>query len=110
MPRASRQPTLGRIRKNLGADFVLTGSYFDAGTESDGRLRLDLRLADARDGETLWTSTESGSEADLPDLVARAGRSLRTRLGVAAGGHSRARVSGCVAAHVRSRASVRGGA
>lgn len=83
------KPTLGRIRKNLGADYVLTGSYFDAGTESDGRLRLDLRLADARDGETLWTSTESGSEADLPDLVARAGQSLRTRLGVAAGGPSR---------------------
>ena len=83
-------PTLGRIRKNLGADFVLTGSYFDAGIEAGGRLRLDLRLQDARDGETLWTSTESGSEADLPDLVARAGRGLRARLGIAAAGQSRA--------------------
>jgi DNA-binding winged helix-turn-helix (wHTH) protein/tetratricopeptide (TPR) repeat protein/TolB-like protein len=83
-------PTLGRLRKNLGADFVLTGSYFDAGTEGGGRLRLDLRLQDARDGETLWTSTESGSEADLPDLVTRAGMGVRTKLGVAAAGQSHA--------------------
>ncbi|MHA0110888.1 hypothetical protein ACXYUI_27635, partial [Klebsiella pneumoniae] len=77
--------TIGRIRKYLGADFVLTGSYFDSGGEGGGRLRLDLRLQDARDGETLWTSTESGGEADLPDLVARAGMGLRNRLGAAAG-------------------------
>lgn len=82
--------TLDRIRKNLGADFVLTGSYFDAGTEGGGRLRLDLRLEDTRDGEALWASTESGSEADLPDLVARAGLGVRTRLGVAAAAQSRA--------------------
>ncbi|MGO4885960.1 MAG: tetratricopeptide repeat protein [Bryobacteraceae bacterium] len=81
-------PTLGRIRKDLGADYVLTGSYFDAGMESGGSLRLDLRLEDARDGETLWTATESGSEADLPDLVARAGLGLRSRLGIAASGPS----------------------
>jgi DNA-binding winged helix-turn-helix (wHTH) protein/tetratricopeptide (TPR) repeat protein len=83
-------PTLGRIRKNLGADYVLTGSYFDAGTEGGGRVRLDLRLEDTRDGETLWTSTESGTEADLPDLVARAGMGLRTKLGMAAAGQNRA--------------------
>ena len=83
-------PTLGRLRRSLGADFVLTGSYFDAGTEGGGRLRLDLRLQDARDGEMLWTATESGSEADLPDLVTRAGLGLRSRLGVAAAGQSRA--------------------
>lgn len=82
--------TLGRIRKNLGADFVLTGSYFDAGADGAGRVRLDLRLEDTRDGETLWTSTESGSEADLPDLVVRAGLGVRTRLGVAASGQNHA--------------------
>lgn len=105
-------PTLGRIRKNLGADFVLTGSYFDAGTEGGGRLRLDLRLEDARDGETLWTSTESGSEADLPDLVARAGLGLRTRLGVAAAGQNRGEFQAAVpptseAAHLYAEGLVR---
>jgi DNA-binding winged helix-turn-helix (wHTH) protein/tetratricopeptide (TPR) repeat protein/TolB-like protein len=83
-------PTLSRIRNNLRADYVLTGSYFDAGPEGGGRLRLDLRLEDTRDGETLWTSTESGSEADLPDLVAHAGLDLRGKLGFAADGQSRA--------------------
>ena len=83
-------PTLGRLRKNLGADFVLTGSYFDAGTEGGGRLRLDLRLEDTRDSERFWSSTESGTEADLPQMVARAGVDLRTKLGIAAAGQSRA--------------------
>jgi len=75
------RPTLERIRKNLGADFVITGSYFDMGRGSP--LRLDLRLQDARDGEVLWAATESGSESDLPVLVAHAGQDLRSKLGVA---------------------------
>jgi len=83
-------PALGRIRNNLGADFVLTGSYFDAGTEGGARVRLDLRLEDTRDSERFWTSTGSGSEADLPEMVARAGMEFRTRLGIAAAGQSRA--------------------
>jgi DNA-binding winged helix-turn-helix (wHTH) protein/tetratricopeptide (TPR) repeat protein len=83
-------PTLGRIRNSLRADYVLTGSYFDAGAEGGGRLRLDLRLEDTRDGETLWASTESGSEADLPDMVAHAGLDLRAKLGFAASGQDRA--------------------
>jgi DNA-binding winged helix-turn-helix (wHTH) protein/tetratricopeptide (TPR) repeat protein len=76
------RPTLERIRKNLGADFVITGSYFDMGRGSP--LRLDLRLQDARDGEVLWAGTENGSESDLPALVAHAGQDLRSKLGVAA--------------------------
>ena len=84
--------TLRRIRKNLGADYVLTGSYFDAGAGTGGRLRLDLRLEDARGGGAIWTATETGSEADLPDLVTRAGQGLRTRLGVAAAPQTRAEI------------------
>ncbi len=89
--------TLGRIHDNLGADFVLTGSYFDAGTQGGGRVRLDLRLEDTRDGDRFWTSTESGAEADLPEMVARAGLEFRSKLGIAAAGQTRAEAQAAAA-------------
>jgi len=73
--------TLSRIRTNLGAEDVVVGSYLALG---NGQLRTDLRLQDAVAGETLASVTESGSEAELSDLVARAGAKLRERLGAGA--------------------------
>jgi tetratricopeptide (TPR) repeat protein/DNA-binding winged helix-turn-helix (wHTH) protein len=74
--------TLGRIGKNLGTDYVVTGSYAALGEKSEGRIRMDLRLQDARSGETVGAFSESGTEAGLSDLVARAGEQLRRSLGV----------------------------
>lgn len=77
------QDTLGRIRSVLGADYVVLGSYVEqAGQDSGARIRLDLRLQDARGGETLTAFAETGTEADLFDLVSRAGARLRQALGV----------------------------
>ncbi len=36
--------TLARVRRSLGADYVVSGSYFDLGKEAGGRVRFDLRL------------------------------------------------------------------
>jgi serine/threonine protein kinase/tetratricopeptide (TPR) repeat protein len=80
------QSTLGRIRKNLGTDFVVIGSYFATGTESGGKIRLDLRLQDAVAGETVASVSDTGNQSELLDLVSRAGARLRDRLG--AGGLS----------------------
>lgn len=74
--------TLGRIQKNLGADDVVTGSYVAPG---NGELRLDLRLQDARTGETIVPLTVTGRGAQVSDLVAivtSAGVQLREKLGV----------------------------
>lgn len=76
--------SLIRIRKNLGTDFVIAGSYAHLGTNSEGQLRLDLRLQDTRTGETIGTISETGTEAHLLDLVSRAGEHLREKLGVRA--------------------------
>jgi DNA-binding winged helix-turn-helix (wHTH) protein/tetratricopeptide (TPR) repeat protein len=73
--------TLARIRKNLGADYVVLGSYLDLGPATGGQVRLDLRLQDVRAGSTLAAVSETGNEAGLPDLVVRAGKELRERLG-----------------------------
>jgi serine/threonine-protein kinase len=70
--------TLARIRARLGADAVALGSFAALG----GKLRLDVRLQDARSGETLVTVSESASEADAAELIAHAGERLRRALGV----------------------------
>src|SRR5215469_2728069 len=73
-----------RIGKNLSTDWVVAGSYASLGQESGGQVRLDLRLEDARTGETTAAISETGTEARLFDLVSRAGERLRAKLGVAA--------------------------
>jgi DNA-binding winged helix-turn-helix (wHTH) protein/tetratricopeptide (TPR) repeat protein len=76
--------SLTRIRKNLGTDYVVVGSYAALGAMSEGQIRLDLHLQDARSGETVAAISESGTEAHLLDLVSRAGEHLRDKLGIRA--------------------------
>ena len=74
--------TLTRIRQNLGADLVVTGSYVTVGAGDASTLRVDIRLQDSREGETLSLVSEMGAIGELLDLVARAGTRLRDKLGV----------------------------
>jgi eukaryotic-like serine/threonine-protein kinase len=76
--------SLIRIRKNLGTDYVIAGSYATLGRKPDGQIRLDLRLQDTQTGETIGAISETGTEAHLLDLVSRAGQHLREKLGVRA--------------------------
>ena len=72
--------TLSRVRRYLKSDYMIAGSYLDLGSDG-GPVRLDLRLQDAAQGETLASLTLKGTENDLPDLAARAGAALRDKLG-----------------------------
>ncbi len=74
--------TLARVRKNLGSDFVILGSYLDLGDGSD--VRVDLRMQDAKTGQIVSTVTRRGSEAHLDELITLAGTELRGKLGVGA--------------------------
>jgi len=78
--------TLQRLHTNLDADYVVLGSYTDLGRPGKGRIRLDLRLQDARTGETLSEEAVTGQENEIFELVGQAGGHLRDRLG--AGGLS----------------------
>lgn len=74
--------TLERIAKILGVGNIVTGSYLAPGT---GQVRLDLRLQNARTGETVDTISVTGNGeqvSDLVQLVNRAGGELRQKLGV----------------------------
>ena len=74
--------TLVRIHRNLGSDFLVLGSYTVLGEKGKQQLRLDLRLQDARNGEIVAELGETGTEANLFDLLSSAGEQLRGRLSV----------------------------
>lgn len=79
--------SLVRIRKNLGTDYVVAGSYATFAGKSDGpgdQMTLDLLLQDARNGETVLAISESGAQSRLSEIVAKAGQELRTKLGAGA--------------------------
>ncbi len=75
--------TLGKIRKTLGADYVIMGSYVALGG-AGAPVRLDVRLQDAAAGETVAALAETGTEDRLFDLTSSAGAALRAKLGVGA--------------------------
>lgn len=75
---------LARVRARLGADLFVLGAYTLVGTDGGGKLRVDLRVVDAARNEAVGAFSESGTEGELFDLVARAGARLRAALGVPA--------------------------
>jgi DNA-binding winged helix-turn-helix (wHTH) protein/tetratricopeptide (TPR) repeat protein/TolB-like protein len=76
--------TLARLHNDLNSDLIVLGSYTAVGAEPGTRIRLDLRLQDAVAGDVIADIAVVGNEADLFDLVSRAGSQLRERLGVEA--------------------------
>jgi DNA-binding winged helix-turn-helix (wHTH) protein/tetratricopeptide (TPR) repeat protein len=75
------KPTLEQIRKRVGADLVVSGSYVEVGREPDKQIRLDLRLQDTAAGETVFSTAVSGRTQELFALVSRSGNELRGKLG-----------------------------
>ena len=72
--------TLSHLRKSLGADEIVLGSYTVLGDAPNQRIRLDLRLQDAAAGETKAEVSATGAEANLFELVSQAGARLREKL------------------------------
>jgi serine/threonine protein kinase/tetratricopeptide (TPR) repeat protein/TolB-like protein len=73
--------TLDRVRRNLGSDFVVVGSYLVLSEGARSEIRLDVRLQDTAKGETVATISETGTENNLLQLVSRSGARLREHLG-----------------------------
>jgi serine/threonine protein kinase/TolB-like protein len=74
--------TLARIRKHMGSDLVVLGSYTVLSGKSNASIRLDLDVQNASAGETVAEVSATGTEDDLFDLVSQAGARLREKLGV----------------------------
>jgi DNA-binding winged helix-turn-helix (wHTH) protein/tetratricopeptide (TPR) repeat protein len=73
--------TLRDLRTRLGSDYVVAGSYMAVGDKNTGHVRMDLRLQETISGETLTSIAVSGKQSEIFDLVARAGREIRSKLG-----------------------------
>ncbi len=74
--------TLGAIAQNLGTDYVLLGSYFPISNGGSTEFQLILHLQDTRPGEPTISLSDSATEAELFEVVSRAGTQLRRRLRV----------------------------
>jgi DNA-binding winged helix-turn-helix (wHTH) protein/tetratricopeptide (TPR) repeat protein len=76
--------TLDHLRTNPGADVVVLGSYTPLPGDNGKRIRLDLRVQDTANGETIAEEAVTGDQNNLFDLAAQAGSRLRQRLGLSA--------------------------
>jgi tetratricopeptide (TPR) repeat protein len=69
--------SLQKIRKSVGADLVLVGTYLTG----MGKIRISVQLQDTVAGETLLSVIGDGSEDNLADLISRTGAELRAKIG-----------------------------
>jgi eukaryotic-like serine/threonine-protein kinase len=81
LPQDLSTDTLGSLRRQLGADLIVLGSYAVLPQDHGNKIRLDLRLKNAQTGQTLAAFAQTGNEAELFDLISSAGTSLRHILG-----------------------------
>ena len=75
--------SLNRLHQRLDVDRVVVGSYLSLPGAGVRRVRLDLRVIELPSGATAAALTQTGTEAELFDLVSRAGAGLRRSLGMA---------------------------
>ncbi|ABF42545.1 lysine decarboxylase transcriptional regulator, CadC [Candidatus Koribacter versatilis Ellin345] len=74
--------SLTKLRSRLGSDYVVIGAYTVVDSPAGPQIRLDVRLQDARAGETLLEESDTGNQSELFALVSHTGQRLRDRLGI----------------------------
>jgi len=75
--------TLGRLRRRLDADYVITGSYLVTGSADGAPLRLDLAVQDTHTGTLVGSFSSQAELSGLIALVSREGSALRAKFGAA---------------------------
>ena len=75
--------TLTRIRKNIGADLVLLGSYTIVRRGSNDQIRLDIRVQDTVTGEITSSESRVGTQSTVLAIVSQSATLLRKDLGIA---------------------------
>lgn len=76
------QQTSARVGTALNSEVLVMGSFATVGSPEGGQLRFDVRLQDARTGEILAETSETGQIVSLFPMVSSVGGKLRDRLGV----------------------------
>src|SRR5262249_54247558 len=86
----SSKETFSQFQKNLGADFLVDGSYLIL--DQNDQLRVDLRVSKTEQDVVLAVS-ETGPESDLFGIVSKAGSRLREQLGLAETGPNEVKIA-----------------
>src|SRR3954471_14806868 len=71
---------LPRLHDALGADLIVVGSYLPY----QGQIRVDLRVLEVPNGDTVTSLAQVGAQSSLFDLMSHTGEALRQSLGVMA--------------------------
>lgn len=74
------EASLKQIHEGLGADLVVIGSFLSLGDAANAKVRIDLRVVRAPEGDTVASLAEVGTEEDLFELVSVVGGKLRQEL------------------------------
>ena len=98
------------IRKYLGADVLITGSYNVNGAPQHFGIQWNIHLMNASDAQSLGSMTVPGSQADLNDFVVHAGRLVRQKFGIQLSTAEQARARRFPFGEPRRRDSIFGGA
>jgi tetratricopeptide (TPR) repeat protein/tRNA A-37 threonylcarbamoyl transferase component Bud32/TolB-like protein len=73
---------IAAIRKFLGADVLVLGSYNVNGPAQHGNVQWNIHLVNGVTGESTGSVAQSGNESELNGLVVHSGRLVRQNLGV----------------------------
>ena len=79
---ALNKEQVGQIGKYLGSDILVTGSYRVSGTPGQSTIDWNIHLLRAADDKSIGSIPTSGKESDLNEMAVRAGKLIRTKLGV----------------------------
>jgi serine/threonine protein kinase len=73
---------VGKIAKYLGTDVLITGSYRVGGTPGQSTVDWNIHLIRTADDESIGSVQRNGSESQLNNMAASAGKLIRAKLGV----------------------------
>ncbi len=73
---------LSQIAKYLGSDVVLTGSYRADGDKPSGQINWNIHLLHASSGESIASFPLSGPRSAINEMSTRAGKLIRSEMGV----------------------------
>jgi TolB-like protein len=72
--------TLAAIRRDLGAEIVVSGGYAETGTGKSGHVRIQTLVQDTATGDTIASITENGEADQVLNVVSQSGERLRSAL------------------------------
>src|ERR1041385_1136829 len=90
MPAEPSRDLLAKLH-GFGCDYVVAGSYSVAGAQGSRRIQWNIRLLKTSTGESQGSVPVQLTEAELLDVIPRAGEQVREKLGVTVAEAAKAR-------------------